>query len=78
MYHPWSSLTDGGLYDVQVNNCDCKVCVVTHNLSVTVVNYTHTCLVTTSRDIYSLKPNLNRNRNMASVHFIGLTPDGVS
>ena len=43
---------------VQVNNCDCKVCVFTHNVSVTVINYIiylFSGLVVISRDIYPLK-----------------------
>ena len=47
---------------VQVNNCDCKLCVVFHSVSLNVVNYTRTCLVATSRGMYSLKMKLNHKR----------------
>ena len=57
---------------VQVNHCDCKVCVFTPNVSVTLINYIM-YLEVTSRDIYPLKTKLNRKSNMASVQFIGRT-----
>ena len=47
---------------VQVNNCGCKICLATHSAHVTVTSYIYTCLVTTSRDIYSPKTKYNRKR----------------
>ena len=50
------------IFRLQVNNCDCKVYVVTHIVTLKVVNYTHTCLLATSRAMYSLKTKLNHKR----------------
>ena len=32
-------MTFGKVFVVQVNNCDCKLCVFTHNVSVSFINY---------------------------------------
>ena len=48
---------------VQVNNCDCKVCDFTDNVSFTVINYIgaySTCLVVISRDIYCISTKNER------------------
>ena len=50
------------IFHLQVNHCDCKAYVVTHIVSLTVVNYIHTCVLATSRAMYSLKTKLNHKR----------------
>ncbi len=65
---------------VQVNNCDCIVWVVTHSVSVTVVNCTlYACSVATSRDNVFTKNEIKSQKEIWRQSILSVaSPDGVS